>query len=116
MRTSEAIVPLVGLPTGIFPMRADEYDIDVDVFVTFVDALVQQYLSSSHAILRSLLEGFTATALVLVDRAGRSVPALQAPPSLDRRDVAVGPGGIAPLGDAACLQRLAGEHARAMPT
>lgn len=92
VRTSEAVAPLVDVPTGIGPMRADDYEIDLDVFVAFVDALVAQYLSSSHAILRSLLEGFVATALVMVDRAGRTVPSLQATATLDPRDVSVGPG------------------------
>ncbi|WP_433651601.1 DUF6086 family protein [Micromonospora zamorensis] len=115
VRTSEAVAALVEVPTGIGPMRADEYDIDLDAFVGFVDALVVQYMSSSHAILRSLLEGFIATALVLVDRAGRDVPSLQATATLDPRDVSVGPGGIRPLGDPQRLHELAGEHARAMP-
>ncbi|MFI7519312.1 DUF6086 family protein [Micromonospora globbae] len=114
VRTSDAVAPLVDVPTGIGPMRADDYEIDLDVFVAFVDALVAQYLSSSHAILRSLLEGFVATALVMVDRAGRTVPSLQATATLDPRDVSVGPGGIAPLGDPERLYELARRHAAAM--
>ncbi|MGC4744961.1 DUF6086 family protein [Micromonospora sp. DT201] len=101
--------------TGIGPMRADDYEIDLDVFVGFVDALVAQYLSSSHTILRSLLEGFIATALVMVDRAGRNVAPLQTTATLDPRDVSVGPGGIRPLGDPARLYGLASKHAAAMP-
>ncbi|WP_433315099.1 DUF6086 family protein [Micromonospora chersina] len=115
VRTGNAVAGLVDRPTGIGPMQADEYDIDLDVFADFVDALVAQYLSSSHTILRSLLEGFTATALVLVDRAGRSVPSLQATAMLDPRDVSVGPGGIRRLGDPARLHELARMHAAAMP-
>ncbi|MBQ1023997.1 DUF6086 family protein [Micromonospora sp. C95] len=115
VRTSEAVAVLVGVPTGIGPVRADDYEIDLDVFVGFVDALVAQYMSSSHAILRSLLEGFIATALVLVDRAGRDAPSLRADATLDPRDVSVGPEGIRPLGDSQRLQNLAGEHAKAMP-
>jgi len=114
VRSSEAIAPLVGVPTGIEPGRADEYDIDLDEFVAFVNALVQRYLSSSHAIMRSLLEGFAATALVMVERAGRRVSALDDTSELDPGDVSVGPTGISPLGDAARLRALAEEHARAM--
>ncbi|WP_344174801.1 DUF6086 family protein [Pilimelia columellifera] len=113
--TSEAVAVLVDVPTRIVATCADEYDIDLDVFVAFVDALVSQYRSSSHPILRSLLEGFTATALVLVDRAGRAVPLLPTSSALDPRDVSVGAGGVRPLGDVKHLQNLAGEHARAMP-
>lgn len=114
-RTSEAVAPTVGLETGIAPVAADDYEIDLDAFTAFVDALVHRYLSSSHTILRSLLEGFTATALVMVHRAGRHVPALAVSPALDPRDVQVGPIGIAPLGDAERLRALAEEYARAMP-
>lgn len=114
-RTSEAIAPTVELPTGIAPVVADEYEIDLDTFTAFADALVHRYLSSSHTILRSLLEGFTATALVMIERAGRSVPALAATPTLDPRDLQVGPAGISPLGDAERLRALAEEHERAMP-
>ncbi|MEH0986332.1 DUF6086 family protein [Micromonospora sp. CPCC 205556] len=115
VRTSEAVTALVGVPTGIRPTRADEYDIELDAFVGFVDALVVQYKSSSHAILRSLLEGFIATALVLVDRAGRDVPSLRDTATLDPRDVSVGSEGIRPLGDPQRLYELADAHAAAMP-
>jgi hypothetical protein len=114
-RTSEAIAPTVGLPTGIAPVVADEYQLDLDTFTAFTDALVHRYLSSSHPILRLLLEGFTATALVLVERAGRSVPTPADTLPLDPRDVSIGPAGISPLGDAERLRALAGEHALAMP-
>jgi hypothetical protein len=114
-RTSEAIAPTMGLPTGIASVVADEYQIDLDAFTAFTDALVHRYLSSSHTILRSLLEGFTATALVMVERTGRRVPALADTPTLDPRDVSVGPAGISPLGDAERLRALAEEHTRSMP-
>jgi hypothetical protein len=115
VRTSEAICPLVATPTGIGATGADAYEVDLDVFVDFVDALVKQYLSSSHPILRSLLEGFLATALVLVHRAGRTVPSLYAPTGLDPRDVSVGPEGIGALGSPGHLRDLADALARVMP-
>jgi hypothetical protein len=114
-RTSEAIAPTVGMPSGITSAVADEYEIDLDTFTAFTDALVHRYLSSSHPILRSLLEGFTATALVMIERAGRSIPALAGTTTLDLRDVSVGPAGISALDDADRLRVLAEEHARAMP-
>lgn len=114
VRTGESLVPLVGLPTGIAPGAADEYEVDLDAFTVFVDAVVRRYLSSSHLILRSLVEGFAATALVMVERAGRHI-ALDEASECDRRDVSVGPAGIAALGNAARLRALAEEHTRAMP-
>lgn len=114
-RTSEAVAPTVGLPTGIAPVAADEYQIELDTFTAFADALVHRYLSSSHTVLKSLLEGFIATALVMVERAERSVPALADTPALDSRDLSVESAGIAPLDDAERLQALAKEHALTMP-
>jgi hypothetical protein len=115
VRTSEAIAPLVDLPTGIGPMRAGDYDVAPDAFVAFVEAVTKTYLSSSHPVLRSLLEGFLGTSLVMVGRAGHSVSALEEPATLDPRDVSVGPGGIGHLGDPAGLRDLAEATARGMP-
>jgi hypothetical protein len=95
-------------------MIADEHEIDAEAFAAFVDALTQQYLSSSHAILRSLLEGFLATALVLVQRSGRDLPSLRRTVP-DPRDVSVGVGGIRPLGSVEHLLGLADDHSLAMP-
>jgi hypothetical protein len=38
-------------------MEADEYEIDLDTFGAFVDALVRRYVASRHPIFRCLLEG-----------------------------------------------------------
>lgn len=114
-RTADALVPMAGVPTGIGPMEADECQIDPDAFATFADALVRRYPASRHPILRSLVEGFTATALVLVHRAGGSVGALGDPPASDLCDVSAVPAGLAAPGDMARLQGLAEEHARTMP-
>jgi hypothetical protein len=115
VHVAQSLASTAGTPTGIGAVYADEYEIDPDNFAAFVNALVDRYLSSHHPIFRSLLEGFLATAIVLVDRAGRDVPALTAAPSPRPRDVSVGPAGIAASGDAAHLRLLAQEHARAMP-
>jgi hypothetical protein len=115
LRTSEAVATLVDMPTGIGPDLGDEHELSLDEFVDFVDALVAQYLSSSHPILRALLEGFVGVALVLVERAGRDVPSLRLAATLDSRDISVGPEGIRPLGSVERLVRLADEHALAMP-
>nr|WP_269461024.1 DUF6086 family protein [Actinoplanes derwentensis] len=76
MRTTEAVGGLVSLPSGVGAMVSDECVIDVDVFVVFVEALVREYRSSGHPVFRSLLEGWLATAVVMVWRAGRELPAL----------------------------------------
>jgi uncharacterized protein DUF6086 len=113
--TANALASAVGVPTGIGLMEADEYQLDLDAFGAFVDALVGRYVASRHPILRSLLEGFTATALVIVKRGGRGVPALDESASTGLHDVSVGPTSMAAPGDAGRLRRLSEEHDRAMP-
>lgn len=114
-RTAQALAPTAGIPTGTSEMYADEYEIDPDSLAAFLNALVSRYLASHHPVFRALLEGFLATAMVLVERAGRDVPALTDPPPLELRDVSVGPAGIAASGDPARLRLLAREHDRLMP-
>lgn len=70
MRSAEALAPETGLPTGLGPMENDECQVDLTAFAAFVGALVERYERSNHRILHSLMEGFIATALVLVERGG----------------------------------------------
>lgn len=74
LRSAQALAPDVELGIGISPAdhiaNADVWAIDLPVFKAFVDALVDRYQSSSHVILRSLIEGFIATALVMIERGG----------------------------------------------
>ncbi|MCP2324350.1 hypothetical protein HDA40_002857 [Hamadaea flava] len=111
---TEVLVSVAGRPAGMDDTGADEYEIDQEVFEAFVNELARQYLGSSHVIMRSMLEGYLATALVLVERAGGSVAALSEAIGLDPRDISVGPGGIGELGDVERLRQLAAVHAQAM--
>ncbi|MFD7974312.1 DUF6086 family protein [Streptomyces sp. NPDC059071] len=61
------------LPSGIGPMENDECQINLDTFETFVNALLMKHRRTSHAIWLALSEGFTATVLVLAERAGIKV-------------------------------------------
>ncbi|NUR96961.1 MAG: hypothetical protein HOV67_17100 [Kribbellaceae bacterium] len=112
---AQAVAEVTARPVGFRDTGADEYEVDLAAFEAFVEEAVRTYLGSSHPIMRTLLEGFLATALVLVDRAGGTIAALSEVPVLDARDVSVGPQGIGPLGDAARLRELAAANARAMP-
>jgi hypothetical protein len=114
IRMADVAAEIAEQRPGIHDTGSDEYELDPVAFATFVDALTRRYLSSSHLIMRSLLEGFLATALVLVERAGGTVPTLLEVPILDQRDVSVSPEGIGALGDVAQLRELAATHARAM--
>ncbi|PTH87193.1 hypothetical protein C9J60_17635 [Streptomyces sp. A244] len=72
-RQVEVFESELGLPSGIGPMVNDECQIDPVVLETFVDALVAQHGRTSHAIMLALSEGFTATVLVLAERAGITI-------------------------------------------
>ncbi|MFD9337180.1 DUF6086 family protein [Streptomyces sp. NPDC060028] len=58
------------LPSGIGSMENEECQIDPAVFGAFANALLAQHRRTSHAIVLALSEGFTATVLVLAERAG----------------------------------------------
>jgi hypothetical protein len=63
------------------------------------------------------VKSFSApAAMVLVDRAGGTIPALSEVPMLDGRDVSVDPNGMDPLGDVTLPLDLAAGHAQAMPS
>ncbi|MFJ9942594.1 DUF6086 family protein [Streptomyces erythrochromogenes] len=58
------------LPSGIGPMENDECQIDPVALEVFVNALVARHRRTGHAIILALSEGFTATVVVLAERAG----------------------------------------------
>jgi hypothetical protein len=75
MRVADALSADVGVPSGVGPMLGDEAQVDLPVFQVFTDTLVSRfYRDSHHPIQRSMTEGFIATALVLLDRAGGTLP------------------------------------------
>ncbi|WAL67884.1 DUF6086 family protein [Amycolatopsis cynarae] len=116
---AKALEPLAELPSGIGvgrwgPGDPDCHGIDLVAFTAFTDALVRRYRESNHLILRSLLEGFVATAIVLVERGGGTVPALSEQPGTPTRDVQIGPGGLAAQAGPDRLAELAAEHSAAM--
>lgn len=79
------------LPSGIGPMEDDECQISPDAFETFVNALLAKHRRTSHAIWLALSEGFTATMLVLAERAAMEVDwaGLGAAPEAPLEDVQV---------------------------
>jgi hypothetical protein len=112
--TAQALVALADEPHGLHDTGSDECEIDPVLFEAFIDALVRRYLASSHLILRSHMEGFLATALVLVERAGGTVRAFSEPKDLDMRDLSVGTVAVNARGDADQLRDMAAAHAKAM--
>jgi hypothetical protein len=116
MRSADAMGLFVGLPTGIGTDDRDRYEhpIDLPVFEAFVDALLRRYLGSTHPILRTLMEGFIVTAVVMAQRAGSDLPALRSEIEMSTIDVSVGPGGIGARADAGQLLELCAEQSRSM--
>ncbi|GAB3958664.1 DUF6086 family protein [Actinoallomurus acanthiterrae] len=118
VRTAEALAPEAGLPTGLGPMVNDECEIDLAAFTGFVSALIRRYERSDHPILHSLMDGFIATALVLVQRGGATLSVSDARDE-GLRDVQVGPyAGWSPSSQVLSTERwatLVDQHAQAMP-
>ncbi|MEU6841622.1 DUF6086 family protein [Streptomyces sp. NPDC046716] len=81
----------LGLPSGIGTMENDECQINPHTFATFVDALVAKHRRTSHAVYLALSEGFTATVLVLAERAAIEVdwPRHEGTPEAPFQDVQV---------------------------
>ncbi|MFE3828492.1 DUF6086 family protein [Streptomyces sp. NPDC059092] len=79
------------LSSGIGPMENDECQIDPAFFEIFVNALLARHRRTGHAILLALSEGFTATVLVLAERADIRLDwaQLEAAPEATREDVNV---------------------------
>ncbi|UBU12594.1 DUF6086 family protein [Nonomuraea gerenzanensis] len=119
LRSAQALAPEAGLPTGLGPMRSDECQIDLETFTAFVGALVDRYERTNHPILHALMEGFIATALVLVQRAGAELG--RSAPGDGRRDVQVGgpstglPDGRSDGRSDGRWAELCARYARAMP-
>ncbi|TMR89706.1 DUF6086 family protein [Nonomuraea basaltis] len=100
VRTAESLSLLVDLPSGLGPMCADECEIDIEAFALFIDTLASRYARSNHVILRSLMEGFIATGMALVERGGGELPGVK----VARDDPSI-----------SALQELSRRHSRAMP-
>jgi hypothetical protein len=115
VRYAEALEPVAGLPSGIEAANADEWEIRLPVFERFVETLVDRHQRSTHLILRSLMEGFIATSLVLVERGGGSVPGLGAEPGPDVRDIQVSTSGMGARPRPGVLEDLRTAHSKAMP-
>ena len=116
---AKALEPVAELPSGIGvgrwgPGDPDCHGIDLDAFTRFTDALVRRYRSSNHLILQSLMEGFIATAIVLVERGGGTVRALSEQPGTNTQDVQIGATGPVAKADPDRLTQRAAEHSAAM--
>ncbi|WP_018547855.1 DUF6086 family protein [Streptomyces sp. LaPpAH-108] len=112
----------LGLPSGIGPMHSDESQLDPSLFTPFVHALLTRHRHTSHAIILTLSEGFTATVLVLAERAGIALnwAELAARPQGARSDIQVGAStgmSLPPEPDAwaASLREKAAHLSRRMP-
>ncbi|MEU8804444.1 DUF6086 family protein [Spirillospora sp. NPDC048819] len=72
---AEAMARSMKRPTGLKAVAEDMYDIDLPTFNEFTGALLEEYFSSNHAVIREMLRGVLLASLVMLQRGGvRSVP------------------------------------------
>lgn len=84
LRLVEAFEAELGLPSGIGPMEDDECQIDPVTLEAFLNALLAHHQRTTHAVILTFSEGFTAALLVLAQRAG--VEVRWPPPDNDQED------------------------------
>lgn len=73
------VAALLGVPSGVGEVTADRCALDLPAFSAFCATAVAQYATTNQAVQRALTVGFIATALVLLDRAGHSLPSAPSP-------------------------------------
>ena len=71
---AEVIASAFSVASGLGDIIEDECEVDLPVFEEFLAAAARQYQQTAHPILRSLMTGFLATAMVLAERAGGQLP------------------------------------------
>ena len=71
---AEVIASAFRVASGLGDIIEDECEVDLPVFEEFLAAAARQYQQTAHPILRSLMTGFLATAMVLAERAGGQLP------------------------------------------
>ncbi|MFI5681847.1 DUF6086 family protein [Streptomyces cellulosae] len=79
----------LGVPSGFGPMESDECKIDPASFETYVNTLLEWHDNKSHRVIDALSRGFTATVLVLAERARVEVRWPEPSGDEGRRDVQV---------------------------
>ncbi|WP_408647574.1 DUF6086 family protein [Streptomyces geranii] len=62
------------LPSGLTPNAQGGCDVDPNAFQAFVESLYRTYSSTQSELLHGLAHGLLLTSLVLLDRAGGSIP------------------------------------------
>lgn len=121
LRQAAVFEDVLGLPSGIGPMEADECQIDPATFQVFVDALLTWHHRTSHPVMTALSEGFVATMLALAERAGSDVNWMLGDPALQGGHTAVhgtAPTSLTTAGQEArviALQQKSRELDRVMP-
>lgn len=71
---AEGAAVVLGVPSGLSPSDDDTCEVEPQVFLRFVGALVECYSSSRHPVRRSLIRGILLTSLVILERGGLDVP------------------------------------------
>ncbi|GAA0535041.1 hypothetical protein GCM10011581_48290 [Saccharopolyspora subtropica] len=73
--TAENLARLLGCQTGLAPVANDMSDLDLQLFEPFAHKVFDEYCTTTNTIYRELLRSVLAPALVMLQRAGRTLPA-----------------------------------------
>jgi hypothetical protein len=71
VRFATELAEVLRVPTGLTAVASDMYEIDIDLYENFVSKLFEMYFSSSHPVLRGLVESVLAPSVVVLERGGR---------------------------------------------
>jgi hypothetical protein len=73
---TRCIADITDQPTGLNAVADDMYEIEIEAFQTLVNAVYQDFRSTDHPVYRGQLRGWLLTSLVLLQRAGSPLPAI----------------------------------------
>jgi hypothetical protein len=73
VRFFREVAEMLEVPTGLTAIASDMYEIDIDLYENLVKKLFEIYFSSSHPVLRGLVEAVLTPSIVVLERGGRSL-------------------------------------------
>jgi hypothetical protein len=74
-KTAECVASVIGYQTGLVAVANDMIEIDLPTFESFALRTFDEYCRSQNFVYRELIRGVLAPSLVMLQRAGLTVPA-----------------------------------------
>jgi hypothetical protein len=85
---TRCLADITGRPTGLNAVADDMYEIEVEAFQTLIGAVYEDFRSTDHPVYRGQLRGWLLTSLVLLQRTGSPLPAIDDPERELQQDLA----------------------------